>query len=231
MAVTKTRFSVKGPAKKELIFETAIAMFQKNGFEKTTMRDIAAECDVALGNAYYYFRSKEHLVFALYEKTLELEVEACNRALVSHTAFKARLAAALHANIRVLEPYHSVLRTLLKLIADPDGALSPFGPNSEHLRRGAKSIFVDVVNGSKEKIAGAVREELPDLLWLAYMLILFYWMHDRSANREKTVRLIGLVSDLFSILVAVVSLPMMDRFWKLLVELAREFDISGTIAW
>jgi AcrR family transcriptional regulator len=226
MPVTKNRTSTKGPAKKELIFETAISLFQKRGFEQTTMRDIAAECDVALGNAYYYFSSKEHLVYALYEQTLALQTEACRRELVPHTTFKSRLTAAFRTNTRVLEPYHGVLRTLFRLIADPDGALSPFGPDSKSVREGAKSIFVDVVKGSKEHIPESVRNQLPDLLWLAHMGLIFYWLHDRSADRAKTNRLIELISDLLAALVAVASLPLMDRCWRLLADLAREFDIA-----
>ena len=43
----------------ERIVDAALQLFRDRGFDQTTMRDIAAEADVATGAAYYYFRSKE----------------------------------------------------------------------------------------------------------------------------------------------------------------------------
>ena len=41
------------------ILSAALDLFRRNGFEKTTMREIASEAGVALGSAYYYVDSKE----------------------------------------------------------------------------------------------------------------------------------------------------------------------------
>ena len=44
-------------------------LFREQGYEQTTMRAIAREAGVSVGNAYYYFASKEHLIEAFYEDT------------------------------------------------------------------------------------------------------------------------------------------------------------------
>jgi AcrR family transcriptional regulator len=39
-------------------------LFREQGFEQTTMRDVAARVGVSLGAAYYYFASKDAIVGA-----------------------------------------------------------------------------------------------------------------------------------------------------------------------
>ncbi|OKI24386.1 hypothetical protein A6A07_05860 [Streptomyces sp. CB03911] len=49
----------KSEQTRALILETAMRLFKERGYDKTTMRAIAAEAGVSVGNAYYYFASKE----------------------------------------------------------------------------------------------------------------------------------------------------------------------------
>ena len=52
----------RGEQTRQLILETALRLFRERGYAETTMRAIAKEAGVAVGNAYYYFDSKEHLI-------------------------------------------------------------------------------------------------------------------------------------------------------------------------
>ena len=49
------------------ILRAAIELFRNQGFDQTTMREIAGEAGVAIGAAYYYFASKEAMVMGFYE--------------------------------------------------------------------------------------------------------------------------------------------------------------------
>jgi AcrR family transcriptional regulator len=48
------------------ILDTALELFATQGYDATTMREIAAAADCSLGLAYRYFASKEEMVLALY---------------------------------------------------------------------------------------------------------------------------------------------------------------------
>ena len=61
------------------LLDRALALFQKRGVEATTMRDIAKAAGMSLGAAYYYFPSKEALVFAYYEDNQEAMEEIAER--------------------------------------------------------------------------------------------------------------------------------------------------------
>src|SRR5262245_31313756 len=65
---TKATKTVKGDQTKALILETALEMFRENGYDNTTMRGVAQKAGVSLGNAYYYFGSKEYLIQAFYQR-------------------------------------------------------------------------------------------------------------------------------------------------------------------
>ena len=53
------------------ILEAAARAFRRRGFHRTTMRDIAAECDMAVGNLYHHFKNKQALLLYLQEHTLD----------------------------------------------------------------------------------------------------------------------------------------------------------------
>jgi AcrR family transcriptional regulator len=46
------------------LLDTALPLFREQGFDATTMRDVAARSGLSLGSAYYYFKSKEAIVGA-----------------------------------------------------------------------------------------------------------------------------------------------------------------------
>jgi len=57
----KRGVKVSKEEKKELIMQTALNLFAKQGFYNTTIADIAKEMGMTLGNMYNYFPSKESL--------------------------------------------------------------------------------------------------------------------------------------------------------------------------
>src|SRR5215213_10073455 len=99
----KTR---KGEQTRAEILETALTLFRERGYEDTTMRAIAEAAGVSVGNAYYYFRSKEHLIQAFYERSHEEHLEACHELLAQEKDLRARLHGVLRAKIDTSMPYH-----------------------------------------------------------------------------------------------------------------------------
>ncbi|MFT7617949.1 MAG: AcrR family transcriptional regulator, partial [Planctomycetota bacterium] len=56
----------KAEKTRQLILDVALRLFEERGYDKTSMRLIAKEAGVSVGNAYYYFASKENLVQGFY---------------------------------------------------------------------------------------------------------------------------------------------------------------------
>jgi AcrR family transcriptional regulator len=185
------------------IVEAAMGLFRRNGYDKTTMRSIATEAGVSLGNAYYYFGSKEHLVQAFYEQIQVDHAEAVATALESEPSFPGRLHAVLLAWVDVAEPHHEFAGQFFKHAADPRSPLSPFSEESAPAREASIALFTRLVEGSDARPVAALKPELPQLLWLLQMGIVLFWVYDGSPRQQRTRTLVaGIV-------------PVVDRMVKL----------------
>ena len=60
----------KKPPRRETIIVAASALFARNGYDGTSMRDIAAESGILAGSLYYYFASKEEMFAAVHEQAI-----------------------------------------------------------------------------------------------------------------------------------------------------------------
>ncbi|MGX6606921.1 TetR family transcriptional regulator [Micromonosporaceae bacterium Da 78-11] len=180
----------RGEQTRQLILETALRLFRERGYAETTMRAIAKEAGVAVGNAYYYFDSKEHLIQGFYDQNQTAHKVAAERVLTTETDFAARLRGVLHAGIDVNAPYHSFAATFFKSAAEPSSPLSPFSNESSPAREAAIDIFRAVLDGSTAKLDPELRKELPELLWLGWMGVVLFWVYDQSPDQRRTRRLI-----------------------------------------
>jgi TetR/AcrR family transcriptional regulator, transcriptional repressor for nem operon len=57
----------QGALKRQRLIESARRMIYQQGVERTTLADVATGADVAVGNIFYYFRTKDELVDAIVE--------------------------------------------------------------------------------------------------------------------------------------------------------------------
>ncbi|MER5640393.1 TetR family transcriptional regulator [Kitasatospora sp. NPDC002227] len=178
----------KSEQTRALILDTAMRLFRERGYDKTTMRAIAAEAGVSVGNAYYYFESKEFLIQGFYDQmTREHAVEALAR-MADQRDFSDRLCTALDSWVDCAAPYHEFASQFFRTAADPNSSLSPFSNESHPARDTAVKLFREVLDGSDlgPKIDPELDELLPDLLWLHQMIVVLYWVFDRTEDTERT---------------------------------------------
>ncbi|WP_433247919.1 TetR family transcriptional regulator [Streptosporangium sp. CA-135522] len=192
---------------REVIVETALRLFRERGYEATTMRAIAAEAGVSVGNAYYYFASKEALVQAYYDRAQAEHEAACEELLATERSFAVRLGGVLREWVRVSEPYHEFAVKFFKHAAEPSNPLSPFSAESSPARDSAIEIYRRVVEGSADRMDAELRAELPELLWLMSMGVVLFWVHDTSEGCRRTYRFIDLSVPLVDRLVGLSHLP------------------------
>jgi AcrR family transcriptional regulator len=218
----KSAKTQKGDQTKALILETALEMFQERGYEQTTMRAIAEKAKLSLGNAYYYFHSKEYLIQAFYHRTHEQHMAAALPVLEKETSLKSRLLNVMRLKIDTLNPYHEFAGQLFKTAANPESPLNPFAEESDPVRRDSIELFDRVVEGSKARIPKDLRAELPYLLWVYHMGIILFWIHDPSPKHRRTYRLIDHTVDLLDKLISLASNPFMRPLRKQALRLLDE---------
>lgn len=175
---------------KQLLFDTAMKMFARDGFESTTMRAIAAEAGVAASASYYYYANKESLIQEYYEKLHVDHEKALLGFLDQELDFERRLHHVVRLKIEIAEPNKEMARALYRVAANPQSSLSPFSEESKELRLKSLKIFEDVVNGSEEKFHSSIKPLLPKYLWMYQMAIILHWIYDTTPGSARTYELI-----------------------------------------
>lgn len=213
----------KGEQTRALILDTALELFRERGYEETTMRAVAERAGVAVGNAYYYFRSKERLVQTFYARTHEEHLAASAELLRAGGGFRERLLGVMRTKLDTIEPYHAFAGVLFKTAADPESPLNPFSEESRPVRAEATELFAEVVRGAEDrKLPADLAAELPELLWTYHMGVILFWIHDRSPGRRRTRRLVERTVDLVDRLVGLAGMAVMRPLRKALLRTLAE---------
>ncbi|MGN9909162.1 TetR family transcriptional regulator [Phytohabitans sp. LJ34] len=210
-----------GERTRELIVQTALRLFAERGYERTTMRAIADAAGLSVSNAYYYFRSKDHLVQEFYAEIQRRHREESAEAL-RHRGFTDRLRGVLHAGITVMGPYHDFAGSFVGVAINPRSPSSPFSDESAGARDAAIDLFREVVEGAKPAVDRQVRAELPELLWLGYLALTLHWVHDMSYEQDRTRRLVDLATPFVGRLIRLSRLPGMRPITNDLLWLVRK---------
>jgi AcrR family transcriptional regulator len=191
------------------ITDAALELFRTHGYEATTMRAIAQRAGVSTGNAYYYFSSKEELIQEFYARSHADHLAASRRMLDRERDFTARLRGTLRGLIDVQAPYHAFAATFYKHAAEPTSPLSPFSRQSSPTREASIALYREVLEGSNARVGADLGERLPELLWLASMGVILYWVHDTSRGCARTYRLIDSAVPVIGRLVAASRIPVL----------------------
>jgi AcrR family transcriptional regulator len=199
----------KSERTRSAIIDAALTLFRERGYDATTMRAIAAEAGVSVGNAYYYFSSKEQLVQGFYDRAQADHAEAARPVLEAETDLTARMIGVLEAWLRTIEPYKPFAGKFFKNAAEPTSPLSPFSPESAPARATAIDLWREVLDGSMAKIPKKLRPELPELLWLYFMGIVLFWVHDPTEGTVATRAVIHRTVPLIVRAIGLARLPTM----------------------
>lgn len=88
--------------KREKLIAAAKVLIHQQGFNLTTLADIAQEADVPLGNVYYYFKTKDAIGEAVIERRSAEITEYLNQ-LAQNPDPRARLISLLNFDLEEME--------------------------------------------------------------------------------------------------------------------------------
>ena len=144
----------------DAILDAAKGAFADNGFEGTSIADIARIAQISDGLVYRYFRNKRELLYEVLRKfyeriLLDLETQA-----FKHDAFSARLEALVRRHLEVFVSDTDLCRLF---ISEVRTASDYEGSSIQELNRLYTSVLVRIVKDAVK--TGEVRPEVnPKLL-------------------------------------------------------------------
>jgi len=186
----------KGEDTRQRIIERALALFESRGYEATTLRDIADAAGVSIGLTYRYFDRKEELALALYERLSE-EVE--RRVKLPEGSIGERWAALERMRFKVLGPHRRTLLALVQAAFDPESDLGVLSPATSPVRERWQHLHRSVVEGAAMKVPA---DELARLLYAVDLMLVVYWMQDRTPSTRATRDVIDRLAKLIDLAVA-----------------------------
>ncbi|HEV2463071.1 MAG TPA: TetR family transcriptional regulator [Acidobacteriaceae bacterium] len=196
------------------ILNAALAVFRERGFERATMREIAAKAEVAVGAAYYYFESKDAIVMAFYERA-QREMKADLDAMLDRSrTLESRLRGIIAEKFAYFGPNRKLLGAL-SVHTDPEHPLSPFSQETAAIREQDITSFQRAVDDSKVKLPPGIRPYLAKLLWLYQMGLILFWVYDRSEGQAKTKLLFDKTLKMLLIVLRIAGFPLLRPLHRL----------------
>jgi TetR/AcrR family transcriptional regulator, transcriptional repressor of aconitase len=91
-------------AKREQILDAALRCFTRNGYHKSSMRDICKEAGLSAGAVYLHFRSKEEIMEATFTMNQEARVSRLEKAMEAATPTEAAVKSTKHLFAKLADP-------------------------------------------------------------------------------------------------------------------------------
>lgn len=227
-AVTTT--TPKALETRQRILAAALALFHEQGFDATTMRGIADRAGMAVGATYYYFQTKDEIVLQFYV-ALQTEMEQRLPDIVKqHTSAPQRIQALLLERLEQFRPYRAVFSVLAQHAGDPQSPLSPFSGQTTAIREQAIALFATALQDAPLSAPKALQAQVPLILWLYQMAIIFFWLHDRSAQQRRTKQLVAVSLPLALQLLRLLRLPPLRPIRTAIVQILTVVGVTSEAA-
>ena len=166
------RSDVFKAGRRESILEAAMRLFVAQGYDRTTMREIAAEAGVSTGAIYVYFQTKAEMLQSLCAEETALEraelLEAIRSAAPGDDPIAVGLGAAFRRYVEA-SPIARRERQQLQLMLQYEAMRDPeFGATMREMIESWRAVIVELAR--EEQAAGRMRDDI-DLGALATILI------------------------------------------------------------
>ncbi|KHK96461.1 TetR family transcriptional regulator [Microbacterium mangrovi] len=220
---TSAALTPKAERTRAAIRDAALRSFRDHGFDGTTMRKVAADAGVSIGNAYYYFPTKTHLVQELYVEVQEAHRAAALPRLDETTDLVERLAIVFRTGLEQLRPFHEYASGFLTAMIAPESPLNPMSAESSPARDITVGLFREAVaRAKKNPLPEEFAVRMPQALWLGYLLLSLYWSYDRSPGQRRTERLLTQALKLLKLGLPLTRMPVVRGPLRGLLDLVVE---------
>ena len=127
------------------ILRTSAEVFAERGFHQASIRDISAETGVSLSGLYYYFKSKDELLFLIQRHCFRSLIDRVSEAVAPVTDPEERLRTLIDAHLG----FFIANMPEMKVLSHEADALT--GEFAESVL-GLKREYVDLVGGTVEAL-------------------------------------------------------------------------------
>lgn len=175
---------------REKIYHTAYNLMKKTGFHKITIEDICKKADVSIGTFYHYFKSKDDILYEVYQRADNYFKDVLNKMKSSNSL--DQIVEYFQYYARYSEQDSIGFTTHLYSIE-----------NKFFLKKGRlmQSMLEDIIKQGQEKeeiSKEKAPEEIVDLLFLIARGVIFDW-----GLKDGKYKLVEKMTELFEMQVEI----------------------------
>ncbi len=207
------------------ILDVALDLFNTQGYEATTLRDISAGADVSLGAIYRYFSRKEDMVLALYED-MSNETNA-KIASLPKIATAERFYLTMQARFHQARVHRDSIAALFSTMMNTSSDTGLFGSATQNLRQNTYEAFQDLVRESVDPPAESQIEQYAMFLYALHFALILLWLFDPTPNQQMSMSLLSFVRDMLNMLRRISGFPMVNKSLARLVSIIEPMMVNS----
>lgn len=132
-----------GIEKRSMIINAAETLFERYGYQKTSLDDIAREAQLGKGTIYYYFESKEDIFFEVVKEHAERFYKILKTELNKHPNFEDRFSNAILLPIKLVYEHAATLLEAVKNL--PNSYLQKLGSFRQENKQRIMDLLSEVI--------------------------------------------------------------------------------------
>jgi AcrR family transcriptional regulator len=205
------------------IYQTSLHLLNANGFENTTMDQLAQASQLKTSEFQKHFSTKESIIQTFYiQNCSELELKA-QTFIKESNSFEERFKKLLQFRLSSLKPHRDSVVNVSMLAINPKSPLSAFGNSSADLRNQCIQMIEQLIEGSDFCCHPELKKFVPTLLWFYMGAILFYWVHDESEDTQQSVKLVDSLTPLILKIISTSRFSFAASAVKPVIKLLNDF--------
>ena len=122
-----------------------------------------------------------------------------------------RYHSVLDQIIRDLAPYRCAMMALFGVAMRPDSGISLMGTDNNPISKLLSDGYHRLVIESDDALRSPKAEQMGVVLYTFHILILLFWLYDRSDEQQSTQKLLHFVHELFKMIRPMFFLPMIPQ--------------------
>ncbi len=156
---------------KEKILEAALQLFNQEGIGNVSMRRIAEEAGIQIGNLTYHFRNRDTLVEELLNQLIEELENEISKTQIPELSLRA-VWNALYTSYKIQDRYRFIMLDLLQMFRQYPQLLRKFRDNYER-RRMELSFAIQLM-----EVSGILQQEMRPDFYREYLMPQLYCLSD-----------------------------------------------------
>ena len=189
---TSTLIPRDSEAKQQLILRVSSEVFAEQGFEATSVRDISRAAGVSLSGLYYYFESKQHLLYLIQSATFTFVLESLKARLTGITEPEERLRLLVLNHIEYFLTHPNEMKVLSH---EEDALVDPYREKVQAIKRRYYAMAREIFEAlTAEGLAPGVNPRIAVLSLFGMMNWPYKW-HKPGVDpdaQELTAAIVGI---------------------------------------